>query len=138
MIADQKLGLMVWSPLAAGFLSGRYDRSTEQGTSRRDKFEFPPIRRAQAFDIIDALKAVAARHDVAPAQVALAWVLAKPAVTSVIAGARRVEQLRDNLAAVDLVLTPEDMAELDAISDTGLHYPNWIQEGAVEVRTPSR
>jgi aryl-alcohol dehydrogenase-like predicted oxidoreductase len=137
MIADQKLGLMVWSPLAAGFLSGKYDRNTEKGVSRRDKFEFPPVNREQALDIIDVLKAVAERHEVSVAEVALAWLLAKPVVTSLIIGAKRLDQLQANLKAVDLELTAEDMAELDAVSDTGPHYPNWIQAGAENFRKPA-
>ncbi|MHC6224937.1 aldo/keto reductase [Pseudomonas sp. X10] len=136
MIEDQKLGLMAWSPLAAGFLSGKYDRNTREGESRRDKFEFPPVNREKAFDIIDVLKRIAEQHDVSPAQVALAWLLAKPAVSSVIIGAKRVDQLQDNLAAVDLKLSPQDIEMLDKVSDSGPHYPNWIQAGAVAVRTP--
>lgn len=136
MIEDQKLGLLVWSPLAAGFLSGKYDRHTEKGVSRRDKVEFPPIDRERTFDIIDGLKSVAERHHVSAAQVALAWLLARPAVTSLIIGAKRIDQLQDNLKAIDLVLSPDDLAALDTVSDTGPHYPNWIQAGAVAARTP--
>jgi aryl-alcohol dehydrogenase-like predicted oxidoreductase len=138
MIDDQKLGLMVWSPLAGGFLSGKYDRNSGEGASRRDKVDFPPIDRERTFDIIDVLKAVAGRHGVSAAQIALAWVLAKPAVTAVIVGARRVNQLEDNLAAVDVVLSPQDIEDLNAVSDTGSHYPNWIQAGTVAARTPSQ
>jgi len=137
MIEDQNLGLMVWSPLAAGFLSGKYDRHSEHGASRRDKFEFPPIDREQTFDIIDALRTVAENRGASAAQVALAWLLSKPQVTSVIVGARRAGQLADNLAAVDLALSAEEIAALDAISDTGPHYPGWIQAGAVAIRTPA-
>jgi len=136
MIEDQKLGLMVWSPLAAGFLSGKYDRNTP-GESRRDKFEFPPVDRERAFDIIDVLKRIAGQHGVSAAQVALAWLLARPAVTSVIIGAKRVDQLQDNLAAVDLELSAQDIEALDRVSDTGPHYPSWIQAGAVAARTPA-
>lgn len=137
MIADQNLGLMVWSPLAAGFLSGKYDRTTEKGVSRRDKFEFPPVDREKTLDVIDVLKKVAERRGVSIAEVALAWLLAKPVVTSLIIGAKRLDQLQANLKAVDLELTAEDMAELDAVSDTGSHYPNWIQAGAEDFRTPT-
>lgn len=136
LIEDQKMGLMVWSPLAAGFLSGKYDRHTEQGLSRRDKFEFPPINRERVFDIIDVLRLVAQRHSATPAQIALAWLLARPAVTSVITGVRRVDQLHDNMAALELRLSPEDIAELDAISEPGLHYPNWIQANWANNRIP--
>ena len=137
MIEDQKLGLMVWSPLAAGFLSGRYDRNTEKGESRRDKFEFPPVNRDKALDIIDVLKRIALQHGVSAAQVALAWLLEKPVVTSLIIGAKRLDQLQDNVAALDLLLTSENIDELNIVSDTGPHYPSWIQAGAAKFRTPA-
>lgn len=136
MIEDQKLGLMVWSPLAAGFLSGKYDRNTEKGSSRRDKFEFPPVNRDKALDVIDVLKKIAGQRNVSAAQVALAWLLAKPVVTSLIIGAKRLDQLKDNLAAIDLELTPDEVERLNTISDTGPHYPSWIQAGAAKFRTP--
>lgn len=136
MIEDQRLGLMVWSPLAAGFLSGKYDRHSEKGASRRDKFEFPPIDREKAFDIIDTLRAIAERHAATPAQVALAWLLAKPAVTSVIVGAKRTDQLQDNLSALKLKLSTQDIAELDEVSATGPHYPSWLQAHTLEARIP--
>ena len=136
MVEDQRIGLMAWSPLAGGFLSGKYDRHTEHGASRRDKVEFPPIDRNRTFDIIDVLRDIAARHGVSAAQIALGWLLAKPAVTSVIVGARRVDQLEDNLGALDVVLSQQDVEELDRVSDTGPHYPNWLQAGTLKARPP--
>ena len=137
MLSDQQLALMVWSPLAGGFLSGKFDRSgASDASARRAKLDFPPIDRESAYDIIDVLKTVAARHEVSPARVALAWVLAQPGVTSAIIGARRPEQLADNLAAVDLILTGEDLAELDTVSALPASYPGWIHSYRTEQRFP--
>lgn len=137
MITDQKLALLVWSPLAGGFLSGKYDRNSEQGISRRDKIEFPPINREKTFNIIDTLRVVGERHGVSAARVALAWILANPAVTSIIIGVRSIDQLADNLGALDIDLTERDIVDLNAVSDTGPHYPGWLQEGAMSQRIPT-
>ncbi|HWK43495.1 MAG TPA: aldo/keto reductase [Stellaceae bacterium] len=140
-IADQGLGLLCWSPLAGGLLSGKFDRSgaTEKG-SRRDargvENQFPPVDEAQAFDIIDVLKEIAGRHGASAAQVALAWLLAQPAVTSVIIGVKRVDQLADNLAAIDLELTEDDLASLDTVSRTAPTYPGWMQSYRARARVP--
>ncbi|WGM45982.1 1-deoxyxylulose-5-phosphate synthase YajO [Brevundimonas sp. NIBR10] len=136
MIEDQGLGLMVWSPLAGGFLSGKYGRRVEQGVSRRDKVEFPPIDREKAYDIIEALTLVGEAHGVSAAQVALAWLLDKDVVTSVIVGARRLDQINDNIAALSLTLSAEELAALDRVSDTGPHYPGWLHAFAGHGRAP--
>jgi aryl-alcohol dehydrogenase-like predicted oxidoreductase len=127
MVMDQGMGVLVWSPLAGGFLSGKYRRDTEgpEG-SRRTSFDFPPLNKARAYDCIDVLREVGDAHGVSAARVALAWILFKPFVTSVIIGAKRVEQLQDNLAAADLVLTAEDIARLDAVSSLPPEYPGWM------------
>ncbi|MFC5216866.1 aldo/keto reductase [Streptomyces coerulescens] len=136
MAVDQKLATLVWSPLAGGFLSGKFDRGgSSDGTARRALADFPPVDPERGWDIVDALRVVAARHGVSVARVALAWVLARPGVTSVIAGAKRPDQLSDNLAAVDLVLTEEDLTELAAVSALPAPYPDWIQ-GAPADRLP--
>jgi aryl-alcohol dehydrogenase-like predicted oxidoreductase len=139
MIQDQRLGLLVWSPLAGGYLSGKFDRSGTTDTgARRGKLDFPPIDTALAFNVIDVLRAIASHHHVSAARVALAWVLAQPAVTSVIVGARRVEQLTDNLAAVDLELTPEDLSRLDEVSRLPPSYPAWVQAYGAGSRRPQQ
>ncbi|WP_371778931.1 aldo/keto reductase [Streptosporangium subroseum] len=128
LVHDQKVGMLVWSPLAAGLLSGKFDRDgTSDGKARRAQFEFPPVNLERAYDVIDALRLVAARHEVGVARVALAWVLAQPGVTSAVIGAKRPEQLAENLAAVELELTAQDLAELDAASALPVEYPAWIQ-----------
>ncbi|GLW05943.1 aldo/keto reductase [Microtetraspora sp. NBRC 13810] len=128
LVRDQRLGLLVWSPLAGGLLSGKFDRTgVAESDARRAKADFPPVDREHVYDIIDALRAVAARHDTGVARVALAWVLAQPGVTSVIVGARRPGQLDDNLTAVDLELTAQDLDELGRASARPATYPGWIQ-----------
>lgn len=122
---DQKLGLLVWSPLAGGFLSGKFTRDMT-GEGRRKTFDFPPVDKAKGYDIVDALAKVASARGVSVAQVALAWVLANKAVTSVIIGVRSLKQLDDNLGAVDLELTSEELKALDEVSRIPAAYPLWM------------
>jgi aryl-alcohol dehydrogenase-like predicted oxidoreductase len=127
LLQDQKLGLLVWSPLAGGFLSGKYTRENEkQEGARRTSFDFPPVDKEKAFDIIDRLQPLAEAKGVSVAQVALAWLLHQPVVTSVIIGAKKMEQLEDNLKAVDVQLTPEELQQLDEVSQLAPEYPGWM------------
>ena len=126
LIKDQGLGLLVWSPLAGGFLSGKFTRDSSDETARRAKFDFPPVNKEKGFDVVDAVLQVAARHQVSAAQIALAWLLAKDAVTSVIIGAKKLSQLDDNLKAVDVTLTADDIKALDAASALAPEYPAWM------------
>lgn len=135
MLRAQDIGLMVWSPLAGGFLSGKYSREDERaGEGRRATFDFPPVDRDRGYAVIDAIRPIAAAHDVSVAQIALAWLLHQPVVTSVIIGAKRVEQLRDNLAAVDVRLSAEELTTLDAVSRLPPEYPGWMLERQGEYR----
>ena len=134
MAADAGCGLIIWSPLASGFLSGKYPRDGTPGGGRIDQVDILPIDRERGHAILDAMRAVAARHGGATlAQIALAWLLAKP-VASVIIGATSVAQLHDNIGACALALTADDMAELDAISAGAAPYPNWLYGGAFRDR----
>ena len=127
MMAEEKMGLMVWSPLAGGLLSGKYGPGAPgNGEGRRASFDFPPVDKDRAWACVAAMRDVAAKHDASVAEVALAWILAKPFVTSVIIGAKRVEQLDQNLSAVDLKLDAEDMGMLDEISALDAEYPGWM------------
>jgi len=122
------LGVIVWSPLSSGYLTGRYhDGGTQQpgAGGRRTTFTFPPVDAEVGAHALDAVRTVAAAHGVSMAQVALAWVLAQPGVTSAIIGASSLDQLRDNLAAADLVLTPDELATLDAATALAPIYPAW-------------
>ena len=127
MVEAEKMGLLVWSPLAGGLLSGKYDRANQAPEgSRRSGFDFPIVDKARAWDVIDVLRPIAEAHGCSPARIALAWLLSKPVVTSVLVGAKRLGQLQDNIAAADLVLTEEDIRELDAASELPLEYPGWM------------
>jgi aryl-alcohol dehydrogenase-like predicted oxidoreductase len=129
MLRSENVGLMVWSPLAGGLLSGKYDRQDEaKGDGRRATFDFPPVDRERAYRAIDAMRPIAAAHGRSVAQVALAWLLHQPVVTSVIVGAKRVDQLAENLAAVDIDLSPDELVALDKASALPPEYPGWMIE----------
>jgi aryl-alcohol dehydrogenase-like predicted oxidoreductase len=127
LLKDQGLGLLVWSPLAGGFLSGKFTRTSGDEAARRTKFDFPPVNKEKGFDILDVLVDVAARRGVSPSQVALAWVLANDAVSSVIIGARKLSQLEDNLKAIDVTLSADEMKALDEASKLTVEYPAWME-----------
>src|SRR3954465_6868479 len=116
LLKDQGLGLLVWSPLAGGFLAGKFTRDSGDDTARRAKFDFPPVNKEKGFAILDALLPIAKAHGVTVPQVALAWILANDVVTSVIIGARKIAQLEDNLKAIDVTLTADDMKAIDEVS----------------------
>jgi len=129
VIETEKLGLMVWSPLAGGLLSGKYDRDGNgpEG-SRRQNFDFPPVNRDRAFDCIDVMREIGDAKGVSVARIALAWLLHQRHVMSVIVGAKSVEQLDDNLAAVEVTLTAEELERLDKVSALPAEYPGWMIE----------
>ena len=114
-------------PLAGGLLSGKYGRDSqgEQG-SRRTTFDFPPVNKDRAFDVVDVLRPMAERRGVSVAQIALAWLLHQEVVTSVIVGAKRVDQLEDNIAAASVELTADEMDAIDRVSALPAEYPGWM------------
>ena len=125
LLQSEKLGLMVWSPLAGGYLSGKY-RAGGSADGRRAQFDFPPVDMAKGDVILDAMAPIAEAKGVSIARVAIAWLLHQPHVTSVIVGAKRVDQLADNLAAVDVALSDEELAVLDKASALAPEYPGWM------------
>jgi aryl-alcohol dehydrogenase-like predicted oxidoreductase len=127
LLEAEKTGLLVWSPLAGGLLSGKFSREnqTPEG-SRRSEFDFPLVDKERAWKILDAIAPIAQAHACSAARVALAWLLAKPVVTSVIIGAKRIDQLQDNIAAVDLQLTSDETKQLDEVSALPPEYPGWM------------
>ena len=141
LIEDQQLGLMVWSPLAGGLLSGKFsaDGKGPEG-ARRASFDFPVVDKARAFKVVDAMRPIAARHQASVAQVALAWLLSRKEVSSVIVGARTPEQLADNLGASALTLTAEDLLALDDVSKLQPEYPGWMlaMQGQYRAKPPAR
>ncbi len=128
MLLDQKMGLMVWSPLAGGLLSGKYSRNTESKEGRRANFDFPPVNKDKAYNIIDVMQSIADEKQVTVAQIALAWLLHQPAVTSVIVGANKPQQLTDNLNSVNVQLTNEELGKLNEVSNLAPEYPGWMIE----------
>ena len=135
MLKSENVGLMVWSPLAGGLLSGKYKRdgsSSEQG--RRTNFQFPPVNMERAHDCIDAMAKMAEAKGVTVAQIALAWLLHQKAVTTVIVGAKRIEQLDDNIAATQVKLNDDELAALDEVSQLASEYPGWMLARTGEYR----
>ena len=133
MLEAEGLGLMVWSPLAGGFLSGKYRRGQE-GEGRRASFDFPPVDKDKGYDAVEVMDDIAASHGATVPQVALAWLLAKPAVSTVIIGARKLSQLQDNLGASDVRLSEDDIARLDAAYAPPMQYPGWMLKRQGEYR----
>src|SRR6516225_191328 len=122
------IGILVWSALAGGFLSGKYSRDHPAPTASRfaEAGQFVPFDKEVGYRVVDALKEVAARNGASPARVAIAWVLNRPAVSSVIIAGRTAEQLEDNIRAADLRLAEDDVRLLDAVSHPGVPYPKWM------------
>jgi aryl-alcohol dehydrogenase-like predicted oxidoreductase len=137
LLKDQQVGLMVWSPLAGGFLSGKYKRNATGEEGRRNaNFDFPPIQKERAFDIIDILTTMASEKNATVAQLALAWLLHQSAVTTVIIGANKAEQLDDNLKSTTVKFTPAELDKLDAVSKLPQEYPGWMLDRTAFDRVP--
>jgi aryl-alcohol dehydrogenase-like predicted oxidoreductase len=137
LLAEEKLGLMVWSPLAGGLLSGKFGPGAPNAEgSRRTSFDFPPVDTARAWPCVAAMRTIGEAHGASVARVALAWLLAKSHVTSVIIGAKTMAQLDDNLLATDLVLAADEIAKLDEISALPAEYPGWMFERQGGSRRP--
>jgi aryl-alcohol dehydrogenase-like predicted oxidoreductase len=141
MLKSEGIGLMVWSPLAGGLLSGKYDRHSEgksrvegDTASRRISFDFPPVDKPRAYDCIDAMRTIAETHKVSVAQIALSWLLHQPVVSSVIVGAKTIQQLEDNIGATAVTLTSDELATLDKVSVLPPEYPGWMLERQGEYR----
>ncbi len=132
LVEAEKMGLLVWSPLAGGLLSGKFgrDRQGEEG-SRRATFDFPPVSKDLTWNVVDVLDAIAADHGVSCAQIALAWLLQKPQVTSIIIGAKRTSQLDDSVGAATLTLSADEISRLDAVSALAPSYPGWMQRARI-------
>jgi aryl-alcohol dehydrogenase-like predicted oxidoreductase len=137
MALSEGISIMPWSPLAGGFLSGKYTRDIKTtGNSRRDEFDFPPINKEKAFDIIDVLTKIGNRYNVSAARVALSWTKDKAGVGSVIIGAKNQEQLLDNIACTQLKLTQDEINELDSVSALTPEYPGWMVDRQLTGRFP--
>lgn len=138
VLNDQQMGMLVWSPMAGGLLSGKYSRSQSGSVEdRRSKFAFPPVDPERGYAIIDTLQQIAADKETTVARIAIAWLLHQSAVTSVIIGAKRLDQLQDNLGAVDITLSKEELAALNTVSQLTPEYPNWEGTNFMEDRYPA-
>lgn len=125
---DQGLGILAWSPLASGFLTGKYTREKPAPEdSRRNKFQFPPVDLEKGYAVVEQLQAIAEQHQASIAQIALAWILTKPFISSIIIGAKNMKQLEDNLNSVEVNLTPEQIKLLDDMTAPTPLYPGWMQ-----------
>jgi aryl-alcohol dehydrogenase-like predicted oxidoreductase len=127
LLEAEKVELLVWSPQAGGLLSGRFSRANQKPEgSRRSEFDFPIVDKERTWNVIDVLAPIAKAHNCSVARVSLAWLLAQSVVTSVILGAKRIDQLKDNLAAIDVKLSAEDLKQIDEVSKLPQEYPGWM------------
>jgi len=130
---DAGIGIVVWSPLASGFLSGRYTRQDPTGGKGRiANFDFIPFDKVKGYDLIEIMRAIASRHQATVAQVALAWLLAKPFVSAILLGASKLAQLEENLGAAEMKLSPQEVEELDKLTAPSPVYPNWFQAATLD------
>jgi aryl-alcohol dehydrogenase-like predicted oxidoreductase len=137
LMQDQQIGLLVWSPLAGGLLTGKFYREGEgPKNSRRATFDFPPVDKERAFNVVDGMREIAADQEVSVAQIALSWLLHQPVVTSVIIGAKNDEQLTDNLAAAEVELSADELARLEEVSALPPEYPGWMLSRQAQNRYP--
>jgi aryl-alcohol dehydrogenase-like predicted oxidoreductase len=127
LMQNAKTGLLVWSPLAGGLLSGKFSRENQKpANSRRSEFDFPIVDKERTWKILEVMKPIAKEHNCSQARIALAWLLARPVVTSVIIGARSLKQLEDNCQAIDIKLTDAQMKALNEASELPPEYPGWM------------
>jgi aryl-alcohol dehydrogenase-like predicted oxidoreductase len=129
LLKDQNTGLMVWSPLAGGFLTGKFKREGQNdANARRTNFDFPVVDKDKAFRIVDALTPMASAKGASIAQLAIAWLLHQSVVTSVIIGAKSVDQLDDNIKSIDIKFSADELNTLEEVSKLGPEYPGWMLE----------
>lgn len=134
LLKDQKVGMMVWSPLSGGLLTGKYKRNGQKEEGRLNSFPFPPFHEERAYDILDVLTPMAEKKGTSISQLALAWLLHQSVVSSVIIGATKIQQLQDNLKAVDVLFTEAEMLQLNEVSKLPAEYPGNV----VEIMTMDR
>ncbi|MFH6951044.1 aldo/keto reductase [Flavobacterium sp. FlaQc-51] len=128
LLLDQKVGMMIWSPLSGGLLTGKYKRDGNKEEGRLKSFPFPPFHEQRAYDVLDVLIPMAAQKRVSVSQLALAWLLHQPVVSSVIIGATKIHQLHDNLKAVDVIFTEDELSLLNEVSKLPVEYPGNVLE----------
>jgi len=129
LAADQNLAVMPWSPLAGGFLGGKYSRNADKAEgSRRTTFDFPPINKEKAYDTIDVITEIGKLHNASVAEIALAWVRHQKGITSTIIGAKNIDQLNANIKSTEIQLSDDDLKKIDEVSALPREYPGWMVE----------
>ncbi len=129
LLKHLNMGLLVWSPLSGGFLTGKYKRDKDpEGDARRKDFDFPPINKEKAYDIVEVMEGIAGNHNASVASVALAWLLHQEVVTSVIIGTKKMDQLEDNLKSTGIRFNDDELKRLDEVSRLTPEYPGWMTE----------
>jgi aryl-alcohol dehydrogenase-like predicted oxidoreductase len=134
MLLDQKVGMLVWSPLSGGLLTGKYKINGQKEEGRLNSFPFPPFHEERAYDVLDVLTPMAEKKQVSVSQLALAWLLHQPVVSSIIIGATKLHQLQDNLKSVDVVFSADELSQLNEVSKLPVEYP----ENVIEIMTMDR
>ena len=135
MLLDQKVGMMVWSPLSGGLLTGKYKRDGNKEAGRLNSFPFPPFHEERAYNVLDVLSPMAKEKDTSISQLALAWLLHQPVVSSVIIGATKLHQLEDNLKAVNIEFTTDELNLLNKVSELPVEYPGNVIEAMTADRS---
>lgn len=138
LLLDQKVGMMIWSPLSGGLLTGKYKRDGNKEGGRLNNFPFPPFHEERAYDVLDVLTPMAAQKQVSISQLALAWLLQQPVVSSVIIGATKIHQLQDNLKSVAVVFTPDELNVLNEVSKLPVEYPANVLEAMTSDRSSGK
>jgi aryl-alcohol dehydrogenase-like predicted oxidoreductase len=129
------IGMTVWSPLAGGFLSGKYTReSLKDENNRLSGFDLLPFDKEEGFKVVEKMKVIAKEHGASVAQVAIAWLLSKPVVSSILIGASKLHQLDDNLKAIEVELSEKEVAALDEMTKPVALYPHWFNQNLVDSR----
>lgn len=135
LLKDQNVGMMIWSPLSGGLMTGKYKRNAEKEGGRLSKFPFPPFHEERAYDILDVLEPMSIAKNVSISQLAVAWLLHQNVVTSVIIGATKLHQLEDNLKSVDVIFNEEELKQLDEVSNLPPEYPGNVIEAMTSDRS---
>lgn len=135
LLQDQKVGLMIWSPLSGGLLTGKYKRDGEKTEGRLNRFPFPPFHQERAYDVLDVLTPMSEEKQVSISQLALAWLLHQPVVSSIIIGATKLHQLQDNLKSVDITFTSDELNHLNEVSNLPVEYPANVMEAMTSDRS---
>ncbi len=128
LLLDQKVGMMIWSPLSGGLLTGKYKRNGSKEEGRLNSFPFPPFHEERAYDVLDVLTPMAEQKNVSVSQLALAWLLHQPVVSSIIIGATKLHQLQDNIKSIDVIFTKHELEQLNEVSKLPLEYPANVLE----------